>query len=62
MSWGGGSWGVWHTGPAVPGPCPQDAQWHSIDDAVSLNTRENEYRQAVMHARNKEWLGAERKR
>ena len=54
-------WGSWHTSTLVPGPCPQDGEYHTVDRAVELNARNAEYQQAVMHARNKQWLGAERR-
>jgi hypothetical protein len=59
MTWskGKGSWGSWHTGPDVPGPCPQDNRWHSLDAAIALNAKEREYQRAKMWAREKEWLG-----
>ena len=58
MSWAKGSWGAWHTGPDAS-PCPQDGQWHSIAEAVTLNDRDREFKQATMHARHKAWLGKE---
>lgn len=51
-------WGAWHTGPDVKGPCPQDGQWHTLDQAVALNEKDSVYRQAVAWARHKRWLGA----
>ena len=57
-------WGTWHTSTLVPGPCPQTTcAWsHTVEEAMRLNEREAEYKQARMHARNKQWLGVEGRR
>ena len=51
------SWGAWHTGPEAHQPCPQDGQWHTVQEAVTLNSKDAEYRQAVAWARHKTWIG-----
>lgn len=51
------SWGKWHTGPDVPGPCPQEGLWHRLDEAVRLNEKEREWKRALMWARHKTWVG-----
>lgn len=49
------SWGEWHTGPAVPGPCPQDGRWHTLAEATHLNEQAAEYRRATLYASMRRW-------
>jgi hypothetical protein len=49
------SWGTWHTGPAAPGPCPQDGYFHDVQEAASLNANEREYKQAVLYESMRRW-------
>ena len=59
--WGGGNWGSWHLGPGANHICEPCQKWHSLQEAVELNAKETEYKRAVAWARNKTWLGIERR-
>jgi hypothetical protein len=54
-SWGGKTWGAWHTGPASGVACPQDGRRHTVDEAARLNEKEAEYRQGVLYASMRRW-------
>ena len=60
MTWGSTSWGAWHTGPDVSGPCPQDGRWHSLDEATNLNEKEREYKRAYLYESMRRWRKEEK--
>jgi hypothetical protein len=57
--WGTKGYGAWHPGPDAKAPCEVCQKWHSLQEAVDLNEKEREYKQASMWARHKQWIGGE---
>jgi hypothetical protein len=59
MSWGGKTtWGSWHTSVIVPGPCPQDGRFHSVEEAADLNEKNREYNRGVLYDSMRRWREA----
>ncbi len=59
--WGVKSWGSWHPGPEAKTICVPCQKWHTTDEAMKLNEKDHEYKQATAWARHKEWVGSERR-